>query len=728
MKLIFSSAFLILVPFLVCGQKKISVEDIYQGVFSQSSVDEIRWMKNGDYYTALDNNRIVQYEISTGAEVNVLVDGNSTNPKINIDDYDFSANEKKLLITTQKRNIYRRSYQANYYIYDLDTQSLEPLSLEGEQSYATFSPDGSAVAFTRLNDLFYVKIDGMREVRVTANGKFNERINGSTDWVYEEEFSITKAFFWSPDSKKLAYLSFDESHVKEYNMQLWSEYELYPYDYRFKYPKAGERNSQVEVFIYDVSDKKTIAVDVGTEKDIYIPRMQWTNDPGTLSITRMNRLQNKLEILHVDALNGKSMVVFTDQSDKYIDIDNLDDLTYLSDKKHFLISSEKTGYKHLYLYKISGEEVRQITSGEYVVTEFIGLKENRNLMRSKVYYQSSETSPLDKTIHQIDISGKNKILLSPQRGTSTVDMSTDFRYFVLNYENASTPLQVSLHRLKSNRAVKIKDLEQNKELQNTVEEYSLSLKEFYTFKSADGRDLNAYMLKPMDFDPSQQYPVLIFQYSGPGSQYVANSWGGGNNFYWHQMLTQQGYVVVVQDSRGTGFRGAEFEKVTYKKLGKYETEDHIEGAKYLKSLPYIDADRIGIWGWSYGGYISSLAMFRGADYFKAGIAVAPVTTWRYYDTVYTERYLQRPQDNPSGYDDNSPLNYAKNLKGNYLLIHGTGDDNVHFQNSISLQNELILHGKQFQSFYYPNRAHGIADYNARVHLYTMMTNFLIKNL
>ena len=443
----------------------------------------------------------------------------------------------------------------------------------------------------------------------------------------------------------------------------------------------------------------------------------------------MNRLQNQLEILHVNALNGQSSSVFTDRSDTFIDIDNADNLTYLGDNKHFIISSERSGFKHLYLYTIEGRPVRQITGGNFVITNFIGVKEDRKKIgRSKVYYTSAEPTPLDRSIFQIDITGKNKVRLSPEKGTSAVDMSNDYQYYVLNYDNNTTPLQVSLHQLKSNKPIRLKALESNEELKETINEFKVPDKEFYTYLSADDQELNAYMLKPVDFDAEKKYPVLIFQYSGPGSQNVSNSWGGGVDYHWHQMLTQKGYIVVVQDTRGTGFRGVAFEKVTYKQLGKYETEDHIAGAKYLSSLPYVDADRIGIWGWSYGGYISSLAMMKGADYFKTGIAVAPITTWRFYDTIYTERYLQRPQDNPDGYDDNSPLTHASKLKGKFLLVHGTGDDNVHVQNSIALQDELILNGKQFQSFYYPNRAHGISDYNARVHLYQMMTDFILQNL
>jgi len=718
------------IPFLIKGQIPITVEDIYQGVFSEKTVDAIRWMKDGRYYTALDDNKIVKFDITTGKEIEVIVDGNSTEPNLSIDDYDFSADESKLLIMTEKQSIYRRSFVANYFLFDISTETLKPLSDGEEQSYATFSPDGSAVAFTQKNNLFYVTVDDMTEVQVTNDGKFNSIIHGSTDWVYEEELSLTKAFFWSPDNRKLAFMSFDESRVKEYNLQLWSEGDIYPYDYRFKYPKAGEDNSIVKVTIHDIETGKMTPVDIGTETDIYIPRMQWAKDPNVLSVIRLNRLQNQLEILHVNSNSGESRVIYTDKTDTYIDIDNVDDLTYLSDGNHFIVSSEQTGFKHLYLHKTTGEKVRQITSGNWEVTKFIGVQEDpKRIDRSKVFYISTEISPLDKTVFQIDLSGINKNLLSPDKGTSKIDMSRDFSYYVLNYENAETPLQVSLHQLKSNRPVKIQDLETNTELQEMIAGYQLAKKEFYTFKSSDGQDLNAFMLKPNDFDPNKKYPVLVFQYSGPGSQRVNNTWNSGNsNILWHQMLVQQGYIVVYQDTRGTGYRGAEFEKMTYKELGKYETQDHIAGGKHLASLPYIDEDRIGIWGWSYGGYATALAMFKGAEIFKAGIAVAPVSTWRFYDTIYTERYLQKPQDNPSGYDDNSPLTHASKLKGKFLLVHGTGDDNVHYQNSIALQNELILHGKQFQSFFYPNRTHGISDYNARVHLFTMMTDFILKNL
>ncbi|MEQ9426139.1 MAG: S9 family peptidase [Cyclobacteriaceae bacterium] len=711
------------------AQTTFTIEDIYQGRFRQETVDAIRWMKDGSFYTALEDNKIIKYDIKSGSAIVTLVDGDGISPKLEIDDYRFSSDESKLLIMTDRMSIYRRSFTAEYYIYDLESKAIQPLSENGEQSYATFAPDGSKVAFVRNNNLFYTDLDANNEVAITASGKFNELIHGSSDWVYEEEFSITKTFFWAPDSKKIGYISFDESAVKEYNLQLWSEGDLYPVDYRFKYPKAGEMNSEVTVNIFNIENGEKIGIDIGDEKDIYIPRMQWTKDANVLSIIRMNRLQNQLEILHADAASGKSEVIYTDKSETYLDIDQVDDLTYLNDGKHFITSSEQSGFKHLYTYNWTSKELKQITNGDWGVTDFLGIEENKNLSKSRLYYLSTEASPLDRTFYQISLSGKNKTALSPINGTSDVDLSSDFKYFILNYENATTPLQVSLNQLKSGKTSKLKDLEGNEEHFKAAETGKLVEKEFYKFKTADGQESDGYFLKPANFDPSKKYPVLIFQYSGPGSQEVANDWQGSDSrFLWHQMLTQLGYIVSVADTRSTGYRGVDFQKVSYKQLGKYETEDHIAHAKYLGKLPFIEATRIGIWGWSYGGYASSLAMFKGDGVFKTAIAVAPVTTWRFYDTIYTERYLQRPQDNPSGYDDNSPITHASKLEGNFLLVHGTGDDNVHFQNTVALQNELILHGKQFESFYYPNRTHGIGDYNARVHLYNLMTDFILKSL
>ncbi|MEX2234973.1 MAG: S9 family peptidase [Cyclobacteriaceae bacterium] len=702
------------------AQNKISVDDFtILNTFAEKSVTGINWMNDGKYYTALSENKIIKYDIITGQPAQTLLDGDGLSTAIVIDDYSFSADERKLLLQTESQSIYCRSFVATYYVYDLGTKSLQPLS-KGHQSYATFSPDGSKVAFVRNNNLFYVSLSGMMEEQVTEDGKFNFIINGTTDWVYEEEFSFVVGFEWSPDGKKLAYYRFDESQVKEYNLQLWGG-GLYPFDYRYKYPKAGEKNSTVQIWFYDLMSRQRVVADTGGEPDIYIPRIKWTTDPNVLSIRRLNRLQNHLLLLHINASTGESEVILDEKTDTYFDIEVLDDLTYLSDGKQFIHTSESEGYKHLYLYSLDGKLLRKLTTGDYEVVEFIGFDEKNKTC----YYTSTEISPLERHFYSVSFDGRRKIRLSAGAGTHGINMSPDFQFYIDHHQSAAHPIIATLYRTSKNVSLKV--LERNERLIKNTQEHGVIPKEFFTFKTVDGTSLNGYFLKPQNFDPSKQYPVMVFQYSGPGSQEADNSWAG-KHFYFHQVLSQRGYIVAVIDPRGTGGRGEAFKKVTYKQLGKYELEDHLAGARYLMSLDHVDGNRLGIWGWSYGGYMSSLALTKGAGVFKLGIAVSPVTNWRFYDTIYTERYLQTPQLNPDGYDLNSPSTYAEKLEGKFLLVHGTGDDNVHFQNSMVLEDALINAGKQFESFYYPDKHHGIQGAETQHHLYTMMLNFIEKNL
>ncbi|HET9487551.1 MAG TPA: DPP IV N-terminal domain-containing protein [Chryseosolibacter sp.] len=702
-------------------QTKISVEDFtIRDTFAEKEVTGINWMNDGKFYSALTDNKVVKYDVTTGQSVQTLVDGAAFSTPIDIDEYNFSADERKILLQTKRQAIYRRSFVADYFIYDMDTQRLRALSSNGKQSYATFSPDGTMVAFVRNNNLFYVMLSDMREQQITDDGKFNEIINGTTDWVYEEELSFVVAFEWSPDGKKLAYYRFDESDVKEYNLQYWTGL-LYPYDYRYKYPKAGEKNSTVEIWIHDLSTGKKVRAETGLETDIYIPRIKWTMDPNVLSIRKLNRLQNHTHLLHINAATGAGRVILEEKTDTYFDIEVLDDLTYLRDGKQFIYTSESNGFKHIYLYSIDGRLIRQLTSGNYEVSDFIGFDE-----KSKTcYYTSTEISPLDRHFYSVSFDGKKKVKLSAEEGTHEINMSTDFQFYIDHHSSAAHPSVVTLYRTRKNRPLKI--LETNEQLVKTSKSFGIAPKEFFTFKNDGGIVLNGYLLKPGNFDPSREYPVMVFQYSGPASQEAENVWAG-KHFFFHQMLAQRGYIVAVIDPRGTGGRGEEFKKVTYRQLGKYELEDHLAGARYLGSLDFIDENRMGIWGWSYGGYMSSLAMTKGAGVFKLGIAVSPVTNWRFYDTIYTERYLQTPQLNPDGYDMNSPLTYAAKLEGKFLLIHGTGDDNVHFQNSIVFEDALINAGKQFQSFYYPDKQHDIQGPTTQHHLYAMMFDFIEKNL
>jgi dipeptidyl-peptidase 4 len=709
-------------PVALWAQKQISVEDFTtRNTFAQKTINEINWMKDGKYYSALSENKIIRYDVTNGNALETIVDGNAFLPAVEIDDYSFSSDESLVMLSSEQESIYRRSYTAHYFVYNRSGKSLKKVSSGGKQSYATFSPDGKKVAFARANNLFVVDLNTMSETQITEDGKFNKIINGTTDWVYEEEFSFVVGFYWSPDSKKIAYYKFNEEAVREYNLQRWKKGQLYPEDYRFKYPKAGEANSGVQAWIYEVASGKHVRADVGSEADIYLPRIKWTNNPSLLSVRKLNRLQNLLEIIHVDAETGSSKVVLTEKSDSYVDIEFLDDLTYLADGKQFVHSSERSGFKHLYLYSMSGTLIKKLTDGGFEVSEFLGLDEKTKT----IFYTSTEPSALEQHLYSISFDGRKKTKLTQLPGKHQINMSGDFQFYIDHHSSAENPVVATLYRTKGNTVVKV--LETNDNLKKAVDEFGLVKKEFFSFKAVDGAMVNGFMLKPKDFDPSRQYPLLLYQYSGPGSQNVANAWAG-SHFYFHQMLAQKGYIVAVIDPRGTGARGEQFKKVTYKQLGKYELEDIVSAAEYFRQLPYVDDSRLGVWGWSYGGYMSSLAMTKSAGVFKMGIAVSPVTNWRFYDTVYTERYLQTPQLNASGYDDNSPLTYADKLQGNFLLIHGTGDDNVHFQNSIVFQDALINSGKKFESFYYPDKTHSIGGGKTRLHLYTLMMDYIAKSL
>lgn len=707
---------------------KLTLEDIYQRrVFQEKSVSGINWSKNGQFYTSLEQSGVVKYDITTGKAVETLVDFSQLSPKIEVDDYSFSADEKKLLFTTNTEAIYRRSFRADYYVYDLPTKTLKALAEEGRQSYATFSPDGTKVAFVRDNNLFFSELATNKITQITNDGKFNAIINGSTDWVYEEELGFAQAFFWSPDSKKLAFYKFDESRVKEYNMQYWDEKQAYPVDYRFKYPKAGELNAIVNIFTYNLATAQTLKMDIGTETDMYIPRVKWTYNSEILSIRRLNRLQNKLEVLHAEASTGKSTLIWAEIDDNaYVDVEYADDLIYLKNGTQFILTSEQGGYKHFYLYDFtanSSKLVSQITNGNWEVADFVGI--NENVKPNLIYFTSTEDSPLERHFYSITLDGKKKNKISTEKGTNTVNMSPDFSHYILFNTSAKNPMKVSIFKTDKNELKSVR--EDNAELRKQIENFGLMPKEFFKFQTKDNTTLHGYWIKPNDFDATKKYPVLMFVYGGPASQSVKDAWSDGQ-LYYHHYLAQQGYLVACVDNRGTTARGSIFKKATYANLGKYEVQDQVEAANYIGSQSYVDKSRIGIWGWSYGGYMSSLCMTVGADTFKAGIAVAPVTTWRLYDSIYTERFLKKPDQNADGYDRNSPIMHADKLKGSYLLIHGTGDDNVHFQNAVLFQNALIKAGKQFDSFYYPNRNHGIYGGNTRLHLYQMMTNFWKKSL
>lgn len=722
----------LLLVFLLIGStvmaqtsKEITLEDIYlKGTFATKSVYGLRSMKDGKTYVSIETDPstkerfVAKNNYSDGKIAERLFSENELvykGIKLQIGT-DFSDNERKVLIAYQNESIYRRSSKAYYYVFDLDTRKVSPVSTqEGKQQYATFSPDATKVAFMRDNDLYISDLASGNEIRITNDGKYNHIINGGSDWVYEEELSFAKAFFWSPDGKKIAFYKFDESEVREFSMMLYDS--LYPTVYKFKYPKAGEKNSDVSIHVYDLAENITKAMDTGIEKDQYIPRVKWTQDPSTLLILRMNRHQNHLEYLLANANTGHTKTIVEESDKYYIDIN--DDLTFLKDGKHFILTSERDGYNHVYLYDITGKLIRPITKGNWEVTNLYGIDEKSGTL----YYQSTESSPLERDIYSINISGNKKRKISNQTGTNHATFSADFSYYILNHSNTNTPPYITLNNNKNGKVERV--LEDNSLAKQTAKEYGITPREFFQFNTSENITLNGYMIKPKNFDQNVKYPVLLYVYGGPGSQNVANNWA---HSVWFDYLAQKGYLIVCVDNRGTGFRGAEFKKMTYLNLGKYETIDQIETAKWLGKQSYVDKNRIGLWGWSYGGYMASLAITKGADVFKTTIAVAPVTSWRYYDTIYTERYLRTPQENPKGYDDNSPINFADQLKGNFLLVHGTADDNVHFQNSMMFSEALIQANKAFDQAYYPNKNHGISGGNTSIQLYTKLTNFVLNNL
>ena len=702
-------------------KQKITLEDIWtNGTFRTERLESFHAMDNGDFYTILNHSKqgtsLDKFDYATLKKVETIVSGNDLAGIKYFDDYTFSKDESKLIIGINLERIYRHSQTGIYYVYNLKTKSFNLIS-ENSIQEPTFSPDGKKVGFVYQNNLFVKDLKSAKTTQITTDGEFNKIINGITDWVYEEEFAFVRAFDWNGNSDKIAYIKFDESDVPEFSMDIYGE-DLYPSRQVFKYPKAGENNSKVSLHIYNVKNNKSEEVNLSNNKQYYIPRIQWTKESNTLSVITLNRHQNNLNLLFVNGNSLQSTLILNEKDVAYLDI--TDDLTFLSDNS-FIWTSEKDGFNHIYHYDSKGKLKNQITKGNWEVTTYYGFDNKTN----QIFYQSTEEGSINRSIYSINITGKNKKKLSKFIGSNRAAFSSSFNYFINTYSSSNTPPVYTLVSAKTGK--EIQEIKNNLNLAEKLSNYNLSKKEFSTLKTKNG-EFNMWMVKPNNFDPNKEYPLLMYQYSGPGSQSVRNTWNNSKD-YWNYMLADKGYIVACVDGRGTGFKGRDFKKVTYKELGKYEIEDQIEAAKELGNLNYIDKNRIGIWGWSFGGYMSSLAITKGADVFKAAIAVAPVTSWRYYDSVYTERYMQTPQENPSGYDDNSPINFVELLKGDYLLIHGTGDDNVHSQNSMRMINALVEANKPFDLSIYPDRTHGIyKGNNTRLHLYNKMTNFLDNSL
>lgn len=714
--------------------KALDLKEIVSGKFTPKNISGVIPIPgDGEHYSQMnaDRTQIIKYSFKTGKPVEVLFDAATARECTfkTFDSYSFAPDGSKLLIATKTTPIYRHSYTAVHYIYSLKrnldgkiNNIVEKLSDGGPQQVPVFSPDGNQVAFVRDNNIFLVKLlYGNSESQVTEDGKQNEVLNGIPDWVYEEEFSFNRALEFSADSQMLAFIRFDEKDVPSYSFPLFAgqaphftPFEKYPGEYTYKYPKTGEVNSKVSVHTFDIKSKVTRKINVPVDADGYIPRIRFTQDPNKLAVMTLNRHQNRFDLYFADPRSTVAKLALRDESDTYIRENVFDNIVFYPENFSFV--SEKSGYNHLYWYSIGGNLLKQVTAGPYEVQEFLGYDPEEG----SFYFSSNEESPMRSAIYKIDRKGK-KTRLSSQAGTNSAQFSANMKYYMNRYSNLDTPTVITLN---DNTGKTLATLMDNAALKQEIGSYDMPRKEFFTFQTSDGTTLNGWMMKPADFSAGKKYPVLMYQYSGPGSQQVLDKF----SVSWETYMASQGYIVVCVDGRGTGGRGAEFTKCTYLNLGIKEAKDQVETALYMGNQPYVDKNRIGIWGWSYGGYTTIMSMSEGTPVFKAGVAVAAVTDWNYYDTVYGERFMRTPKENAEGYKASSAFTRADKLHGNLLLVHGMADDNVHFQNCAEYAEQLVQLGKQFDMQVYTNRNHSIYGGNTRLHLYTRLTNFFNKEL
>ena len=712
--------FLLIINGLQAQQNFLNNEDIWNFEFEPKVYESIYHFKTKNHYSTIEINRaqkkskIVLRSYETEEVIDVILDSSSSAKIPFFTNYFFSSDERKILLETNSYPLYRRSKLAEYYIYDTHNDQINYI-FNGLIQEPLISPDGEKVAFVYNRNLYvkFLKTNVVKQITFTGSDNI---LNGIADWVYEEEFGLVRAFDWDKDSNNLAFIVFDETNVPQYSMKIFGN-NLYPFQYNFKYPKAGENNSIVDLKIYNLTSDKINSIDlIGESNDYYyIPRLKFSAFSNKLYIQSLNRLQNRLVLSAIDNSSGMIKAVFEEKSNTYVDIQ--EKILFL-ENDDFLWVSDRSGFDHIYLVQNEGKNLKQITSGNWDVAKLLGFNNNT------IYYSSTEDNSTERVIYSIGLNGKNKKAISPKTGFNGASFTSNYKYFIHTFEDKNTPLIYSLRDSKSGKLIrKILD---NDELLAKLSSFNLPYKEFFKIK-INKVEFNMWMIKPANFNPKKKYPLLIYQYSGPGSQEVENRWSS-NRDLWHQMLAQKGFIIACLDGRGTGFKGKNFKKITYGQLAKYETQDQISFAKYLSKFPYIDEDRIGIWGWSYGGLISTNCILKGSEVFSLAIAVAPVTNWRFYDTIYTERFMGLPKNNPGGYDSNSPLNFAHLLEGEYLLIHGSADDNVHLQNTMRMVEELIQENKQFEWMIYPDKNHGIYGGNTSIHLYNKMTTFIETKL
>ena len=726
MKRIFLITLLITAICSCFGQaKEITIERIWDDYyFYPRGVAGYTAMPKSDYYTVVKRAGIERYSFATGDRLDLLVADADlerlSKGAVNISKvsgYEFSADEKKVVLAVDEESIWRRSSLAFYYVYDIENNKLTTVAdTNTKLHFAFLSEDGQKVLFARNCDLFYQDLTTGAITQITYDGQENAIFNGYADWVYEEELDMSSAASWSPDGSKIAFLRFDQRRVKEYNFALYDN--LYPTDFKYKYPKAGEDNSLVDVYIYDLASKQLTKVDLGDNSNCYFPRVYWLPNSQDAVILKLNRHQNQLDFIRYNTVTKQQDIVYTDKNDKWLDV--TDNYYFLKDGKTMIVTSERDGFNHIYKVTLGGE-IKQLTSGNWEVNEIQYVNEAKKL----IYYLSNESGVLNRDLYSITFDGKKKTLMSTGDGWNQPSFSPNGNFYRNQYSNLNT---LPIYTIRDAKGKELRVLNDNKHVKETMDKYGFVNREIIHFTTDDGTELYGWMMKPADFDPAKKYPVMMNCYGGPGSQQVMNAYSSAQDLAFYQMLAQKGYISVCVDGRGTATRGDAFKKVIYQQMGKYEAIDQIAAANWLKKQSYVDGDRIGIWGWSFGGYLSALALFRGDDAFKMAISVAPVTNWRYYDNIYTERFMRTPQENPDGYDLNSPTTYAKDLKGKYLLIHGTADDNVHFQNAMELVKALNEAGVEYDQFFFPNKNHFIMGGNTRTYLYHKLAKYILENL
>ena len=707
--------------------EKLDLKAITKGEFSQESMTAVRPMTNGETYTQIskDGKQIISYSFRTGKQESVVFDAaTARGGQVNrVDNYIMSPDGCRILIQTQTKPIYRHSFTAVYYIYDIRNNKLEPLSDGGPQQTPVFSPDGNQIAFVRDNNIFLVKLlYDNAESQVTKDGKFNEVLNGIPDWVYEEEFSTNSSMVFSADSKQIVWIRYDETDVKQYTLQLYKglaperpEYAEYPGAYTYKYPVPGQVNSKVSVYSFDIKSHQTRQIDLPLDADGYIPRIKATSDPTKIAIFTLNRHQDVLRIYMANPLSTVCQLAIEDKVDKYVKEETFEEVKITD--KHILLPSERDGYNHLYLYNLNGQLVRQIVKDKFVVQRVYGYDEQTG----DTYFAANPNGPTDQQVMVAHANGKTEVL-SQKAGVNNAVFSGNFKYFINTWSDLNHPIQYTLCQ---NNGKVLQTLIDNQKLVQKLSDYDLGTKELFSFTTSEGVQLNGWMVKPNDFNPAKKYPVIMYQYGGPGNQQVLNQWGigiNGNGAILEQYLCQQGFICVCVDNRGTGGRGAEFEKCTYLRLGELEARDQVETALWLGQQSYVDKDRIGIWGWSYGGWNTLMSMSEGRPVFRAGVAIAPPTCWRFYDSIYTERYMRTPQENQRGYDEVNPIARASLLHGDLLLCHGLADDNVHYRNTAEYVEALVQADKDFRQLVYTNRNHSIFGGNTRNHLFRQAVN------